>query len=237
MKTLRKFSLLAALAATGLSIACEPPPDPPGAAEPRFDDWQTVANYYFDPSAVSVLNVGSEGTSGQDVNFKNQGKIEVFYTLDDPRIVVQMRRFTFAANEDEYNEDMDSTQAHMYAEASPSAPEDSDPEANCLGPDGWLNSCYIRMYYVGLSQKARVGADFRVFLPKGWEGDLNVVTNDYTSLESETFPRHGDVTVYGAAGDVSVTTDQGAITVVMDANVEPSPGCTAENNQACAFVF
>lgn len=239
---MKKLLLLAPLLA--LVPACsDDQPKPPGDQEPFRSDWQTVANWPFDPGAVATLNVGGIETSD---NYANRGDIEVYYTLTENRIVVQMREFSFAPDLATAEEDFETLEPWMYTASSPQPPDEleaSSPDANCqyidpAAPDvavPWPDGCYVRAYYRGQIQLQRAGADIRVFLPVGWEGDLNLITQDNLA-EPEDYPDRGDITIAGLAGSASVALDSGEVDIRLDPNIEPVPICSAQQNADCEAV-
>ena len=96
----------------------------------------------------------------------------------------------------------------------------------------WQSSCYLRAWYDGQIQAARDGADFRVYLPAAWEGDVSVTTEDNVQ-ESETYPDRGDVIVKGARGNVEIEVENGTVTVEMADDMREVLNCDAAGIQAC----
>jgi hypothetical protein len=177
-------------------------------------------------AGISTLTVGGSITND---NFANRGDVEVYYTNDSNVISVQMRRFTFADAEDEAAFDKLSLWAYNVGVAPPTP----EMAPNKCDEGVWLDSCQIRVYYDGLAQPLRDGADLRVFLPRTWEGVLEIETQD-NDFEPERYPDRGDVTVKGAAGSVDVELDAGNVQIEMASDLEEAPlECDADQHQAC----
>jgi hypothetical protein len=75
----------------------------------------------------------------------------------------------------------------------------------------------------------RDGANIRVILPRGWAGELELVTED--NLAEGDYPDRGDVLVDGLAGKLHVQLDSGRARVQLDSSYEQYPGCPA--NDSC----
>ena len=228
---------------TALSIGCDNGNGTtPGDLQPYRQAWTTVADIPFVNADITTLNVGGIEDSA---NFVNRGDIEIYYTLPDDRIVVQMRKFTFADSDAGAQEDFDRTIPWLYTGSleSPGEIEADDPTRNCVYTDpmtgellaAWPDQCSIRIYFEGQSQKLRVGADMRVFLPAAWEGTLNVATTDNVE-EIEDYPDRGNVTVLGLRGTSSIEVDSGDVNVRLADSTEPVPVCSAQQNADCDAV-
>ena len=228
-------SILALGILTGFAACGSNAPPPASSLVPFRGDWEEVARWPFDGSA-STLNIGGAEDSG---NFANRGNVEVYY-IDTTEIVIQMREFTFAADAAGAEDDYAKMQPWINT-GGKSIPEELDPEAACMyvDPDTqepyWQDGCGVHLYYDGQTQKLRVGADIRVFLPNTWEGLLNITTEDNTA-ELENYPDRGDVTVVGLPGSADIVVDSGIVNVRLADNVEPVPACNEAQNQACADV-
>jgi hypothetical protein len=228
-------SLLALGLITAVGACGSTAPPKQSDLAPFRGDWETVAEWPFDGSASSI-NIG--GALDSD-NFANRGNIEVYY-IDTPNIIIQMRKFTFAADAAGASEDYAKMLPWMNV-GSKVIPEELDPEATCMYTDPetgeayWQDGCGVHLYYDGQSQKLRVGADMRVYLPAGWEGLLNVTTEDNVA-ELEDYPDRGDVTIIGLRGSADIQVDSGIVNVKLADGIEPVPACTEAFNQACADV-
>ena len=217
---------LLTLATLTVLASCTPPDDGPATRLPYVDDWETVATL---PAAqFDLISIGDRVSSD---NFANRGDIEVRYEGSDA-IIIEMQRFTVAADEVEADENFDRMQYWGYALSSPSQPSDDNFEDQCINPDpDVVDRCYIRAYYDGLFQPSRDGANFRVTLPVGWDGDLFLVTSDNLEEGIDTYPDRGDIIVDGLNGNLEVDMDSGNIDVRMDPNIAHYAGCG--NSQAC----
>jgi hypothetical protein len=214
--------------------ACGETTEPTGELIPFRGDWVNVADWPFDPSVVGTINIGGMLDSG---NFANRGNVEVYY-VDSPNIRIDMRKFTFAADAAEAEADYAKMSPWMFIGAK-DIPDDIDPLNACqfqdpeTGETYWQDACGVHLYYDGQTQKLRVGADIRVFIPSTWEGQLNVTTQDNMG-EPENYPDRGDVTILDLPGSAEISVDSASVNVRLADNVEPVPGCTAELNQQCA---
>jgi hypothetical protein len=96
---------------------------------------------------------------------------------------------------------------------------------------GENDACYVRAYYNGQIQPERDGANFRVTMPAGWDGDLEITTADNIYEGEATYPDRSDVTVTGLAGTLLVDLDSGNVEVKLDPAIDHYAGCAA--NDAC----
>ena len=204
---------------------------------PWRDEWRTVIDQpfpVFEPDGDLAIGSLTIGGVQENENFANRGDVIVTYA-DTPRIVVEMRRFTMAPDEALAEEHFDELQIWAYVSSgSPQAPENMDPADACRDPNGataWRDGCEIRVYYDGLSQLARSGADLRVTLPATWVGDLSVVTED--NAADADYHNRGNVCIEGLAGSADVTLGSGVAYVVLDEDVSPSPLCPPDDVIAC----
>jgi hypothetical protein len=200
-----------------------------GGMGPADGCWATIADAEFDSAQISKLRVGGPL---DDHNFANRGDIELYYTLDSDRIVVQMRPFTFAPNEASAFEDVDRLIPWLYTASSVAPPAQLGADQACVIEGEWQDGCSVRVWYDGLAQKLRSGADLRVFVPRGWEGEVELATED-NIVEAE-YPSRGHIRVVDLPGSGDVTLDGGSAEVRLDRATEPVPACSAEQNAACA---
>ena len=194
-------SLLALGFSAALSACTDNAPAPASALEPFRGDWEEVANWPFDPSAVGTITIG--GRLDGD-NFANRGNVEVYY-VDAPNIIVQMRKFTFAADSRRGGGRLRSAQrlgcswdprasrvkSILSAIAGTKTPRRGKPTGKTLAAFTSITTDKCK--------KRRMGADIRVFLPSTWEGLLNVATEDNVA-ELEDYPDRGDVTILDLPG-------------------------------------
>jgi hypothetical protein len=96
-----------------------------------------------------------------------------------------------------------------------------------------VDACEVRVHYDGMAQPVRDGADFRVFVPRDWTGDLYLHTDD-VELDTD-YPRRSDIVVAGAMGDVIVESmGSGEVQIEMGAEVKEVPAWDADQLEACA---
>jgi hypothetical protein len=209
-------------------------------AVPWRDAWRTVIDQPFPlVDADGSLVIGSLQIGGieEGDNFANRGDVLVRYA-ETPRITVEMRRFTMAGDEATAEEDFDALEVWAYAgSGSPAPPDELDPADDCRDPEGaapWSDGCSIRVYYGGQSQLARSGADLRVTIPRGWLGDLEVVTED-NDADSD-YHNRGNVCVEGAAGNVDIALGSGMAFVVLADELLETPLCPATDVAQCDAV-
>lgn len=218
------FLAVAAIASLTGCTNSDPPED---TREPIVDEWEQVASL---PAAqFGLLSVGDRISSE---NFSNRGDIEVRYVSGTDKITIEMQRFTVADNAEEAELAFSRMQYWGYAILGPEAPSDENMIDSCENPDPDLvDKCYVRAYYDGLFQPVRDGANFRVTIPAGWDGDLLLETSDNLEEGIDTYPDRGDILVDGVAGNLAVDLDSGNVSVKMDPNTDHYAGCG--NNDAC----
>ena len=225
-----------------LLCACateDPPGDTDGTAHlesprPFEDAWVLEIDQPFDPSLVHSLRVGGRESSD---NFANRGDIQIRYA-DTDRIQVEVRRFTFASDEADAQADFDRLSVWAYASAgNPSPPSQMDPDDDCVDPSGqaqWADGCQIRVVYDGLVQLARAGADFRVTLPRGFVGALEVTTED--NAADADYHDRARVCVQDLPGLAEIQLGAGEAFVILAADVTPFPLCSPEDIADCESV-
>ena len=198
--------------------ACGSPPPSGGTNEPYIDEWQTIGAGPAD--GISLLSIGNVDTGD---NFINRGDVEVIYAEGTNEITFEMQRFTSATSRDRAQDAFDRMEFWGYSLATAVPPNQASPSDQCFA-DG-NSSCYVRLYYVGQDQPARTGANFRVTVPAGWDGDLRIVTSDNTI----DFPQRSNVTVDGLAGNLEVALDSGNVNVRVDPSIDHFAGCAASD--------
>lgn len=214
------LSLIAIASLTG----CKQPDNPADARAPYVDEWQTEAEL---PAAQFVaLSIGDRIASD---NFSNRGDIEVVYAAGTDVIKVEMQRFTIASSESAAQSAFDRMEYWGYNLSSPEKPSEAIMLDACDLPEA--DTCYIRAYYDGLFQPVRDGANFRITVPAGWGGDLEITTSDNLEEGIDTYPDRSDVSVDGLNGNLTVDMDSGNATVRLDPNIPHYAGCPA--NQDC----
>lgn len=202
--------------------------------QPVDDAWTVEIDQPFDPAAVQTLIVG--GTEHAD-NFANRGNITVHYA-DTDRITVEMRRFTSASDVSGAQADFDRLSLWAYETAgNPSPPSQMDAAQGCVDLSGqaqWRDGCQIRVYYDGLIQLARSGADFRVTLPQAFTGEIQLGTEDNDA--DPDYQDRGNVCVEGLAGSAEVDLGAGEAFVSLAADLNPFPLCSATEIADCEDV-
>jgi hypothetical protein len=212
------------LVATSL-LACNNGDDTSGEETAPFQDsWREEIS---GPAAqIRKLVVGGRAANN---NFVNRGHIEVRYVANTDQIKVEMQRFTIARTDEEAKGAFSRMHLWAYNIASPKAPSPADADKACFA-DG-QTTCYIRSYYDGQLQPVRDGVHFRVTIPVGWDGDLELKTTDNLEAGIDTYPARSNILVDGVAGDLGVDLDSGNVQVRMDPNTKHFSGCAS--NDAC----
>jgi len=228
------FGLGCGLALALLSTACNGDDngtsatgDDPFAVFPFEDEWREVANMPFPLDTVRTISIG--GRESND-NFANRGDIEVLFDQDGETIIVEMRKYAMQGDQAEADAAFEKLQLWAYSSTgNPEKPGQMDPEDDCT--QGWQDGCKIRVYYDGLSQPVRSGADLRVHLPKDYRYTLNVETEDNTS--EDAYKQRGDITVKDLCGSATLRMENGVAKVRMCAGLEEGPTCTSDQISAC----
>lgn len=172
----------------------------------------------------SRLIVGGRLT---DDNFANRGDIEILHVEGSTQIVVELQRFTFASSAEQAEEAF--ARMSLWAYGLDAVERPSEAIAGDACGFGESDSCQLRTYYDGLFQPVRDGANIRVTLPRGWTGELELVTED--NVADGDYSDRGDVLVDGLAGRLQVELDSGRARVQLDSSYEQYPGCPA--NDSC----
>jgi hypothetical protein len=226
--TTRLLSLPLLLAvASPLVVSTGCPRDEPGVGddrEPYVDDWRTELS---GPAAqIKSLSIGDRLTSD---NFANRGDIEVRYVDGTDQITIEMQRFTIAKDQATADAAFERMKFWAYDIATPAAPTPDDAADACWAPE--VEGCYVRNYYEGQLQPVRDGVNFRITIPRGWDGDLAVTTEDNLEEGIESYPDRSDIIVDGLAGNLAADLDSGNIRVRMDAATDHYAGCSS--NDTC----
>lgn len=220
------LSLALSCALAALSCADEAPPGP-SPASIVVDEWERVVDEVPFPEGVQRIYVG--GTLWQD-NFVNRGQVEVLYDAPPGTISVELRRFAAATSQADAQNEFDATNLWAYSVDPPERPNASIETESCV--EVWRDDCHVRVWFDGMVQPLRVGADIRLIVPPGWEGHLEILTEETEPLEDEAM-RRSDVTLDGLAGTADVDLGSGAVTARLDPDIEVAPGCSAEENETC----
>jgi hypothetical protein len=210
------------------SLGCQPAGDdgPTDSSDrsPVLDSWREEIS--GPASQISKLVIGGRLASN---NFANRGDIEVRYVANTDQITIEMRRFTIAKTQQDAELAFGRMKFWAYNIATPKAPTPADDDKACFA-DGQA-TCYVRNYYDGQLQPVRDGAHFRVTIPAGWDGDLELKTQDNLGAGIDTYPDRSEVLVDGVAGDLLVELDSGNVQIRMDPNTKHYARCAA--NDAC----
>jgi hypothetical protein len=224
------MSAMAAMPALAVAIAvaatsgCGGGPEPIEERAPYVDEWVTEAE--LPASQFVFLSVGNRISSD---NFSNRGNVEVVYEGTDNIIKIEMQRFTVASSEDAAQGAFERMAYWGYNLSSPEKPSEAIALDACDQPE--QDTCYIRAYYDGLFQPVRDGANFRVTIPIGWAGDLELTTSDNLEEGIDSYPDRSDVRVDGLNGNLAIDLDSGNVAVKMDQDVAHYAGCAA--SQVC----
>lgn len=164
-------------------------------------------------------------------NFANRGDVIVLFDGAPDEIHVEMRRFTFATGEDEAQDDFDDLGLWAYnADISqPKLPGQMDPDTSC--GEAFRDGCGIRIYYDGMDQPLRSGADLRVHLPPDYTGKVEIFTED--SIEQDGYSNRGNICVQDVLGSVSAELASGVAFVTVADEAQVMPRCPADDIAAC----
>jgi hypothetical protein len=231
------MSAMAAMPALAVAIAvaatsgCGGGPEPIEERAPYVDEWVTEAE--LPASQFVFLSVGNRISSD---NFSNRGNVEVVYEGTDNIIKIEMQRFTVASSPEAADTAFAKMKYWGYNISSPEKPStENEPDLCDAVPadpmDDPHDACYVRAYYDGLFQPVRDGANFRITLPAGWAGDLNLTTSDNLEEGIDSYPDRSDVSVDGLNGSLNIDLDSGNATVRMDPNIAHYAGCAG--SQEC----
>jgi hypothetical protein len=244
MQRVRLASVIAPLLC--LLAACADPPPSGGGSEPFRDKWRVVHEGPFqvldDSMQPNITGLTIGNALGYNDNFVNRGDVIVEFNGDADRIKIEFRKFTFADGTDGAADDFDklSLWAYNASQGTPKKPADMDEEARCGGEDDngdplpWLDDCAIYVYYDGLSQLKRSGADIRVTLPANYREDVAISTAD--SVEEDTYPNRGNICVSNLNASVQAELQSGLAFVTLAPDTTPSPKCqviSPENYMDC----
>lgn len=227
------------IAATGLLTACPEEHIAKQDIKPLETDWEKVVDGLPFPLSgdgqVKSLQIGRREYSE---NFANRGHIEVLYDHPEETISIEMKKYLYANELDAYGDQAAGTpgvfsRMYLWAYASsgnPTKPSSQDAAEDCT-KDTWKDGCKIHVYYDGLSQPQRSGADFRVHLPTGWRGDLTLITED--NADDTTFPRRGNLKVDGFCSSGEFDLEAGRADVKFCDSLTPAPECNADGIADC----
>jgi hypothetical protein len=180
---------------------------------------------------ITSIAIGS--TLGSQDNFVNRGDVIVeFDPASSDTIRIELRRFTFAADEEEAAEIFEKLElwANRNLDGGPKKPSDVADADRCIGldademPRAWQDACSILLYYNGQSQLARAGADIRVTLPATYRESIEIATAD--SVIEDSYPNRGNVCIRGLRGSADIELQNGLAFVSVASDAE-APGLAA----------
>ncbi len=177
--------------------------------EPFRDEWRVELSAPVTLAGAGRLQDLLVGGHEHESNFANRGDVIVQFH-DEDRIVVEMRRFTRAADPERAREDFDHTMlwAYIGGDVAPVPPQQMEFPRPCVGEDGSLrDGCGLRVYYDGNSQPLRTGADLRVTLPARWTGQLDLITQD--SIIDSDYLNRGNICVEPTRAWVTAQLERG----------------------------
>lgn len=199
---------------------------------PFRDDWRVEADLDFvhtDAAGIPLIFDLSIGGPETGDNFANRGDVIVNFDGPPNRILVELRRFTFHISESDAQQDYDDLSLWAFSSGL-GRPQDQDPADDCVA-SGWHNGCSIRVYFDGLSQLQRSGADIRVTLPADYRQQITVATED--NDEEEDYLNRGNVCISNLHASASVQTQSGNVWVSLAPDATPAPRCTLAQIEAC----
>jgi hypothetical protein len=201
--------------------------DQPGNAKitPFRTDWLPAIDLDL-PADVTSMQFG--GAVYND-NFATRGDVIVNYNGAPGRVKVEVRKFTFAQDQEEADAEFARLAVWAFAAATPKPPKEMDAAVDCSL--AWQSDCVVRTYYEGQIQPSRIGMDIRVTLPPDYRQDLVIVTRDNGGADG--YPDRGNVCVNGINGTLDAELESGRVFVIADSAMTPGPTCTAADIQAC----
>lgn len=192
--------------------------------EPYVDKWQMEMS---GPAAqMTSLTIGGRLSNN---NFANRGNIEIRYVNGTDQITIEMQRFTIAKNQEDADAAFGRMKLWAYDITTPKPPTAMDDGKKCWAEG--ISRCFVRNYYEGQLQPVRDGVNFRVTIPTGWEGNLQLTTTDNLGEGIDSYPDRSDILVDGLAGNLTVDLDSGNVQIRMDPNTKHFARCP--NNDTC----
>ncbi|MEM7152279.1 MAG: hypothetical protein AAF799_05520 [Myxococcota bacterium] len=222
--SLSLLSLSCGILLGGCFLEPESPPFDDGD-RPYRDQWRTELDAPLELTGLDAIRTLWVGGPEYEGNFANRGDIVVQFH-DEDRIVVEMRRFAHAQSSEQAQNYFDALQLWAYARdiERPMHPSHMMYPRPCVDDDGLLrDECAMRVYYEGLQQPVRTGADIRVTLPASYEGQLKLFTEDL--LSDSTYLNRGNVCIEPTRAQISAELGRG-IGLASIAGAEQSSGGT-----------
>ncbi len=207
---------------------------------PTRDEWRLEyegeLDLLDDDDAPRITNIiiGTPDPFGD--NFINRGDIIVDFTGEPGQIEIELRRFTFACDDDvQATFDKLSLWAFNENVSAPKRPAEMSADADCTADGaGWLDGCGIYVYYEGQQQLARAGADIRVTLPPDYRQNIDILATD--NVVEDAYPNHGNVCINNLHASADVTLENGIALVKLAPDATPAPACGPAQVADCTDV-
>ncbi len=233
---MRPTTLFSMLAPVCFALGCGDPNPSTAATQPFRDAWVVEVDALPIAEGVELSEIIIGGATVDD-NFANRGDVIVQYTGEPGTITVEMRRFTMATDEASAQDDYDLLKFWAYAgQSRPKDPKQiTNDEGNCAlsAAEGgaWQDACAIRVYYDGLTQLARSGADFRVTLPRDYNRKVSITTED--NVADGDYHNRGDICALDAFGSLDIKTGSGITLISFADDMPVEPVCSAADIATC----
>jgi hypothetical protein len=212
----------AALFVTSVTCGGGEGPPPTGENLPFRDEWRVefTAPFPYDAQAEAA---GIEriliGEPFPNLGAQTRGDVIVLFDAAPATIEVEMRRFTFAGDTAEAQEQFDRVSVLAVDEQG----------RDCT--ERWWDRCTLTTAYDGITQPVRDGADFRVHLPPDFHH--RIIVHAFDVSEDVDYPDRGNVCIEAFAGDAEVLLDSGAVFVTLSDATTPAPLCVPSELDAC----
>lgn len=217
---------LSMLALTGSGCSDDGKDPTGGDLRPFRTDWVAEVDMEFPYlSADGVEQISSITIGGRESsdNFANRGDVIVNFDGPPNRIKIEVRRFTMAKNEAMAMENFAKLQLWAFTGSSLRPPSQLDAANDCTKGEAWQNDCEVRIYFDGLTQIARSGADLRVTLPANYRRTIRVVTED--NVADDDYHNRGNVCVENLAGTADIDVESALVFVTLADEITPMPQC------------
>ena len=228
---------------------------------PMAGEWETVVDraiFIHDPAEAEQLGVSaiswmSIGRALGD-NMLNRGQVEVIYADDHmgdimegfenaPAISVEVRKFTTVWSDIDLDDNLAQLSLYAYTVPPDHVPmpnmdgdwcvrDFSDPFNSGEDVPLWQDGCYLTVWFNGIVQPMRDGADFRVTLPADWRGTLDIETSDNVA-DSVSYPRRSDVTIRDLAGTARVSLESGEANIRLADDYLEVATCDEQAHEDC----
>lgn len=223
--------LLTSLVATGC------PQDPGGGggelSEPILGEWTVVGEATFPQEGETAVTELLVGTNLDDnlTNFRNRGDITFDFSGSPGTIKLEMQAFT-SATVSGTDDALAKLHPWAFAGSFAGSPADNEAAGNpACYTDVWPDGCNVSVYFDGVDQDRRSGANFRLTLPSDYAGKVTGVTQDNEA--SDDYPSRGDIVVSGLYGSGEFVVESGNIDIKLADNAVPAPTCAPADLAAC----